>query len=455
MTFDWMWVWWVGTVALAGGKLIEGLWRPARMLEWPFLASAMWIYFYGYMAFEAKRNLSAYLGNGMSNIGQLMPFLCLIALLAGWSVGKRAPVRPPARPREYSYALAWSLGFPMLLLGAAGAYSVVQAVDEGNLNFRATSAYWYLLFYVGYPGLAIAIWAVLKMKSLPVQIFLGALTLLALIAFMIPPILNARRGPLFPAALILLLVPPLTLRRPPNRLLYCGGLAAVAVVALVFLQIRTVTYNGGTWKQAFQVVNLGAAITERGEEAEDNEYVNNCQQIGTIFQNGKYQYGTGHLELLVHWVPRQLWWEKPALGEGYYSFDEMNDDIEMATGVRLLGHGAASAGVADSFVQYGLLCPLWWFALACGLGAVYAQAIHGRRPLWMFVYIGFICASHWLISQNFAAAFVPAMYFEAVPLFVFFLLWLYEQATAAPQKVRHSRPALINKPRAPLPVHGS
>jgi len=72
MGIDWMWIWWGMTVALCAWKIIEGLLRPARMLEWPFLACAMWIYFYGYMAYEAKRTLSAYLGNGMSDIGQLM-----------------------------------------------------------------------------------------------------------------------------------------------------------------------------------------------------------------------------------------------------------------------------------------------------------------------------------------------------------------------------------------------
>ncbi len=92
--FDWMWVWWGGTVALCLWKLIEAIvFRPVRMLEWPFLACVMWFYFFGYMAFKAKMTLSAYLGNGMSEIGQLMDFLCLAGLLAGWSVGKRIPVR--------------------------------------------------------------------------------------------------------------------------------------------------------------------------------------------------------------------------------------------------------------------------------------------------------------------------------------------------------------------------
>jgi len=58
------------------------------------------------------------------------------------------------------------------------------------------------------------------------------------------------------------------------------------------------------------------------------------------------------------------------LGEGSYSFDEMFDDVEAATGFRLLGTGAAAGGVADTFVQYGIF-----------LSAVLARAElgHGHR----------------------------------------------------------------------------
>jgi len=275
------------------------------------------------------------------------------------------------------------------------------------------------------------------------------MTILGIIAFILPHVINARRGPLFPMIIVLLLVPPLALRRPPNRLIYCGGLAAAALVMLLFLQVRFYTYNGGTWSDALQNLSVTTAV-ERGQEAEDNEYVNSCQVIGTIYQDGKYQYGTGHLGLLLHWVPRSFWWSKPELGAGTYSFNEMFDDVEQATGVRLLGTGASSAGVADSFIQYGIFCPLFWFALSCGAGAVYAKVIHGKSPRWLFVYVGFICASHWLISQSFSAAFVPCMYFELVPVAVFVLLWLYEQATAPPQKIRR-RPAIAPAPPRALP----
>ncbi len=62
---------------------------------------------------------------------------------------------------------------------------------------------------------------------------------------------------------------------------------------LAFLQVRHVIYSGGSWTQALEHVDIGAAVTEKAEQAEDNEYINNCQMISTIFQKGRYEYGTG------------------------------------------------------------------------------------------------------------------------------------------------------------------
>jgi len=388
------------------------------MLEWPFLACAMWAYFYGYMAYDAKMGLSGYLGNGISNLGQLMPLLCLVGVLVGWNLGTRIKGRLAPEMRTYPYFRLWLVGLFFLVVGAIGGYSVQRASESGNLDYAESSGYWYLLFYVGYPGLAMTIWALFRMDR-GMRICLGIITALGLVAFMFPHLAGARRGPLFPAIMILLIVPPLTTRRSPNPLIFFGGIAIAGLVMLLFLQVREVTYKGGTWGEAIHNLSINQAITEKVEQPEDNEYINNCQIIGTIYQNGKYQYGTGHLGLLWHWIPRAAWKQKPALGEGYYTFDEMFDDVEAATGFHLLGYGAAVGGVADTFVQYGFFCPLFWFGLSWCLGKAYVRARAGNNPRWLFCYIGFICASHWLISQSVAAAFVPGMFFQVVPLVVF------------------------------------
>ena len=421
MENNYMWIWWALTVALCAWKLGEGLLRPHLMLEWPFLACAMWAYFYGYMAYDAKIGMSDYLGNGMANIGQLMPLLCLVGLLVGWSLGTSGRNRHVAEGRTYPYLRFWYIGMFFLMVGAVGGISVLRATYSGTLDPEGSSAYWYLLFYVGYPGLAMTIWALFKIET-PGRKYLWIITILGLVAFMFPHVFAARRGPLFPAIMVLLLVPPLAARRSPNPFIFCGGLVGAALVMLLFLQIRDVTYKGGSWGEAVQHLDVSAAVTDKVEMPEDNEYINNCQLISTIYQNGKYQYGTGHFGLLWHWVPRAVWKDKPTLGEGSYSFNEMFDDVEAATGFHLLGAGAAAGGVADTFVQYGVFCPLFWLGLSWGMGAVYVQARNGNNPRWLFCYVGFICASHWLVSQSLSAAIVPGMFFQAVPFFVFLAL---------------------------------
>jgi len=439
MVDDSFWiVTWGLTVLLCLYKIVEALLVPRRLLEWPFLACMMWSYFFGYMAFMSKMNLSAYLGNGMADIGQLMALLCLIGILAGWSLGMRIRFFKTQDRTVYPYLFITCLGLLFMVVGAVGNYSVSHVEGEGELNYRTASAYWYLLFYVGYPGMAMALWASLKMKA-PACYFFVAISLAALVVFLIPQVLTARRGPLFPAIMILLLVPPLTLRRQPNRLVYLGGLVAVGAVMLTFLQVRSVIYTGGSWSDAFRQIDVQSAVAERGEDAADNEYVNNCQVIGTLYDNGKYQYGTGYLELLVHWVPHALWLQKPGLGEGYYSNIEMYDDIERATGVRLLGNGAAWGGVADSFIQFGVLCPFFWMIISTIIGALYSAIIRTRSPLLMFIYAGICCATQWHISQIFPAAFVPGMFFISVPVAVWAGLWLYRKWAVPTIKLRPRR----------------
>ena len=369
-----MWIWWALTVAICAWKIVEGLWQPHRMLEWPFLASAMWAYFYGYMAYDAKTTLPEYLGNGISNIGQCMPLLCLVAILLGWGLGTRKCHARAPESRAYPYFRFWLAGMFFLLVGAAGAYSVMRAAASGNLNYSTSSGYWILLFYVGYPGLAITVWAMARMDATMRRYFVGRHPPGLCRLHVSGIVINARRGPLFPALMVLLLVPPLAMRRSPNPFIFCGGLAVLAVVMMTFLQVRSVIYSGGSWSEALRQVDITAAVAERSKEAEDNEYVNNCQLIGTIYSNGKYQYGTGHLQPSFPLDPaRDLERQADSRQKGAYSFDEMFDDVEAATGYRLLGTGAAAGGVADTFVQYGVFCPGFWFLLSWAFGAVYRK----------------------------------------------------------------------------------
>ena len=72
-------------------------------------------------------------------------------------------------------------------------------------------------------------------------------------------------------------------------------------------------------------------------------------------------------------------------------------------------------GVADSFIQYGYLTPLFWIGFGWFVGRIYARAKLGNDPRWVWAYAGIVCVTHWLISQSIAAAYVPGIIFVLVP----------------------------------------
>jgi len=412
------WFFWWATLGICLWKIAEGFSRPNRMLEWPFLASSMWFYFYVYMAYGVKMGQPEYLPKDSFGLGQLMPLLCLIGIISGWASGLRGMRAQSDTKALYPLHSVWMAGLILMLIGIAGNHSVNRAVASGNLDFSKTSAYWYGLFYVGYPGLALSVWALSKMPGRR-RWLLWLMTASALIVLLLPYLVNARRGPTFPAIFILLLVPPLAKKQPPKPVLFFGGLVLAGLLMLVFYNIRTNLYKeGGTWSEAMPQLNVQDAVESRNQGLYDNEYINNCWIIYTLSQNNKFQYGTGHLELLVHWIPRALWESKPIIGEGYYSHEELFNDVNGQAGFNLMGGGASAGGVADSFVQYGYLTPFFWFGLGWVAARAYIRGRVGNNPRWLFTYVGFVCASHWLTSQGFVAAFVPGMCFIMVPLVV-------------------------------------
>jgi hypothetical protein len=410
------WVLWGLTVLLAGSVVVDALLKPYKLLEWPVLCSVIWLYFYGYMAYDAMRFFSVEVTPRAFVLGQLLPLLSLAGLLYGWHLGK-----PSGQSRSRTYALVengifiWMVGIVLILVGAVGSYMLHAGRQQGGYDYAGTSAYVYLSFYVGYPGFALSFWVSAMSRDIR-RFVLFSLTLLALAVFLYPHMAALRRGPTFPAILLLLIVPPLATRKAPNRTLFLSGLAILGVVLLAYLPLRKVIYDKGTWKEALAELSIADAVTERGKSIRDNEFVNNCHLIETLADNGKYQYGTGHGSLFLHWIPSSIWKSKPALGEGSYSYDELFADVAESAGIQLLGGGAASGGVADAFVQYGFLTPLFYLVLGWLMSKAYWKGWHEGSVLWIHGYIAIVCSTHWLLSQGFAAAFVPMLAFLFIPL---------------------------------------
>lgn len=415
------WILWFATLCVCGWQITQAVLKPKLLLEWPFLVSVMWLYFYVYMAYAVVIEAEGYITDYALILGQLMPLLSLGGILLGWNLAKpEDPERAVPYAKLNNPLTIWWIGIALVIVGAAGGYKLQadRLAAGGVANFEGKSAYVYMLFYIGYPGMALALWVVSRWQGMESKWTMWGTTVLAIVIFLIPHILYLRRGPTFPAIMLLLLVPSLARKKAPNPVVYISGLALLGIALLVYVQLRTIMYNEGTWNDAFAAVNVKESVTERNKSVTDNEFVNNCHIIEALANNGKYQYGTGHMSLFLHWIPRDWWKGKPALGEGYYTYDEFFEDVAASSGMKLLGGGAAACGVADSFLQYGFLCPFFWMGLSWLASKAFWKGSHYGEIVWMQAYIAFVIASHWLISQGFSAAFVPLVIFLIIPIVI-------------------------------------
>jgi hypothetical protein len=189
---------------------------------------------------------------------------------------------------------------------------------------------------------------------------------------------------------------------------------------MVFLvAVRPVVYKDGTWSEAFQEITLKSAVSERGSKTSDNEFANHALQIEANLTTGLYQYGTSHLLIPLNSIPRRFWPTKPWRGQGLFP-EAMPQHFTAVE--HNLGVGGASGIVADSFNNYGWFFPVFWFILGRLLASVYIRAIQqGSSLRWKLHYVGICFASHWLVAQNLAEAFVPATIYQ-VAFFLAFQL---------------------------------
>jgi hypothetical protein len=167
----------------------------------------------------------------------------------------------------------------------------------------------------------------------------------------------------------------------------------------------------GGWLAGLSNLSAKDVLTTKAGQLADNEYAYHCGAVWTIYRTGRYQYGTGYLTLLVHWIPRQIWPDKPGLEEGF--FPSYYSEVGNEMGWRATG-GAAWGGAADVFSEFGFLSPIFWGFLAYFVGCGYRLAL-GNRLGEKMAYLGFLAGTHWLVAQGFGPAFVPMCIFTIPP----------------------------------------
>jgi len=433
--------------------MARSLLKRNDVLSLPFIACGIWLYFYGYMALVCAIQLSALMPTWTMELGEAVALFSLLGLLAGWYHPQKSP--PGTNQGEVSPKMCeriWRIGLFLLLVAIVGQYTFF---GHANIDYKNISSYWYLMFYVGYPAAALCILSIARgapRRRLRRILLLGGL----IVVLMWFHILNARRGPLLPMVIVLAYVPYLVAGKKPRRAVVATSLAVGGLVMLIFVWIRPYSYAPGGavewtiadqlngWRVGLRHLSLDAVLGERQRTASDNEFLYHCGSIGTVWELGDYQYGTGYLELFVHWVPRQLWPGKPGLQEGFFPGHWM-EEMPNVMGWRM-STGSSSGGVANTFEQFGVLCPLFWCGIGWWAARLYRESTRQRNLTRSFQYVGLLCAMHWLIAQGFGAMFVPACYCIVIPTVV--LAYVRRQGRV---RIVHHRQGALGLRRA-LPV---
>jgi hypothetical protein len=426
------WTLWALTALAAGTQVFRPIVTTQGLLGFPFVAGLAWLYFYVYMAFDVAISLRDYVPIEALCLAQFVALICFLGLVFGWNsaLRKGGRIRNQYDHNRYPANRLWNGGMLALVIGCIGQYTFMaqETVDWSN-----TTAYWHMLFNIGYPGAALCIAAVLRMP--PQQRRSRYLTLgVAVTALLYPFLLYARRGPLFPGVIMLTFAPILFSGKRPKRAVVMGALGGCGALMLLFIAIRPFIYAGevenlsggwsvapgamsGGWQAGLSDLSASAVLAGKGAYLGDNEFAYHCGAVWTLYKTGMYQYGTGDLTLLTHWIPRQVWEDKPGLEVGF--FPSVIPQIKNVMGWQMT-YGASWGGVASVFEQYGFLSPLFWAALGYFAGHAYRRALsHCLRK--EMTYLGFLSGTHWLVSQGFGAAFVPMCIF-IIPAVVFLRL---------------------------------
>lgn len=415
------WFLWLCTVVVIAHQLVKSASSQQTILGFVPPFCMMFAYFYIVQAGIVATSLSDRISPEFLALGQLVALLSLIGGLWGWYRGSAGSIRVDTREKsEDNPQTLWYLALGAIVIGLIGQYTLFSSgfLQQGQLATGEVSGYWYMLFHVAYPGLAIAIALVSRRPEFRTG---GPALLLIVLSFLLmyPWIIAARRGPLFPFVVVVIYSYYLMRPQLVNRAVVIGSLAAAGVAMLLLFTIRDYTntsiikFNEERLRQATAM----DIITGKAYEESDNEYLYHCVYVGSYMETDRFQWGTSYLSLMTHWIPRSWWPEKPALAQGW--LDPLSKEEMFAiTGVWVTT-GAAAGGVAETFVNLAWFTPLGWAAIGWMMGRVYLFGRRHPNRVGPMIYVGMLAGLHWLISQGFGAAFVPIAIYVTVPILIY------------------------------------
>ena len=229
------WIWWSLTIVLCGYPLLRAWMKSSELLGLPVTGALMWLYIYVYLPYGTVCSHPDLLPGWLLAFAAFLPCVCFASFLAGWYLNLGHRPRTASGTTGHSLHRLWNWGIGLLIVGNAGLYSFHYSENA----FAQTSAYWYMLFQVGYAGIAlcIAVWT-LKRRSIENTSLVVFATLVVLL--IAPSLLHFRRGPTFTAIIVAAF--SYFLLRPSSLKLW----KVIAVLGTAGVLMIVLVHRGGT-----------------------------------------------------------------------------------------------------------------------------------------------------------------------------------------------------------------
>lgn len=398
-------------MALCAALLLDGLSRPGRFYEFPFLAAATFAFFIIPQVFGLAND--RFQSDTALDKTLVFAILCLLACRAGWRPRISAVPRPNwvfSERRLLHAAMALSL------IGAVFYFQLSRLPDEERLRTIHTgSAVMYLFFakLLTY-GFAIAVLCACRRLSLAAVLII----LFDLVFIFDRVVIAGRRGETAEYVLIILLALWFQRGWSAPRTAVLAGIVLSFVTMTIAEDYRNAVYHKADpdWTTVLNL-DIGAKVekllTEGGPEMRNAAHV-----IDRVDGLQRFDYGVSHWNWFVFtYVPAQI------VGRGF----KESLYIEPGTMVFARGYeapvGSTSTGLSDAFSSFWYFGWVKFLLIAFLLSRIYSSSMSGNAGMQLLYMLTVTPAmhtithvTHWLVTAwiHIAVFLIPVVLYAAV-----------------------------------------
>jgi len=202
--------------------------------------------------------------------------------------------------------------------------------------------------------------------------------------------------------------------------LLLGGLLIVLILSMPML--RTVTHLGAESDSDIRRNNVAATLSYSevikkslfgSDTGRGNEMLIASVLIQSAYESSEFDGGYKWLLPIMNFIPRSLWHDKPLWGD--FSINIARVMVE--AGYWMPIYGSAETGIADSYMRFSWIAPIFWLFLGLFGGRNYRNALNDKDDFSWIIYAAFLLGLVYFLTQNFFPFFY-SMFYIMVPIYL-------------------------------------